>query len=147
LSGFNLIPSMSLILILKNREPCLLIYFYFDSNLMYYNGKRLPNGLVPTVSDVGADPSLTGNPSDLAAESDAATAPYLTEKWMKEIGDDIYKAHDVSNNLIMNFSFSLLSRLFPHQLALKEGLDDWSEWGYIHNKMGASLNATEYYTG
>ncbi|CAO3667564.1 unnamed protein product [Umbelopsis ramanniana] len=96
------------------------------NNLVYYNGKRLPNGLVPTTADVSANPSLTGNPSDLASQSDAATAPYLSEKWMKEIGDDIYKAHD---------------------LALKEGLDDWSEWGYIHNKMGASLNATEYYTG
>jgi hypothetical protein len=67
-----------------------------DSNLRYYNGKRLPNGLVPTAADVSANPSLTGNPSDLESESYAAAAPYLTEKWMKEIGDDIYKAHDVS---------------------------------------------------
>jgi hypothetical protein len=94
-SGSSPTPSTFLIVSSAIIEGRLINLFLCYSNLRYFNGERLPNGLVPTVSDVAANPSLTGDPSDLSAESDKATSPYLSEKWMKEIGDDIYKAHDV----------------------------------------------------
>ncbi|KAG2177779.1 hypothetical protein INT43_003026 [Umbelopsis isabellina] len=96
------------------------------NNLRYFNGVRLPDGRVPTVTDIANDPSLDHDPTDLSTQSSAAEASYLSEKWMKAIGDDLFAAH---------------------QKAIEEGYDDWSEWGYIHNKMGKSLNATAFATG
>jgi hypothetical protein len=99
---------------------------YYCSNLHYYNGVRLPDGRVPTVTDIANNASLNHDPTDLSTQSSEAEASYLSEKWMKAIGDDLFAAH---------------------QKALEEGYDDWSEWGYIHNKMGKSLNATAFATG
>jgi hypothetical protein len=56
----------------------------------------LSNGKVPTVTDISKNSSLNTDPKDLSAQSSDASSSYLTEKWMKEIGDDIYKAHEVS---------------------------------------------------
>ena len=30
---------------------------------------------------------------------------------------------------------------------MEEGYGDWSEWGWLHNKLGVSSNATEYHLG
>ena len=76
----------------------LLIHLRHFSNLHYYNGVRLPDGRVPTVSDVAKNSALSGNPADLSAEAASGESTYLSSKWMKEIGDDIYKAHAVSTS-------------------------------------------------
>jgi monoamine oxidase len=34
-----------------------------------------------------------------------------------------------------------------YEKAMNEGFDDWSEWSWLHNIMGISLNATDYGTG
>ncbi|KAI8144254.1 flavin-containing amine oxidoreductase-domain containing protein [Fennellomyces sp. T-0311] len=99
-----------------------------ENNLSYRNGVRLPNGRVPTKGQVAADPSLSVNTGsrDFAAEIADATDEFYTDDWFKLMSKDLYAAHDK---------------------ALKEGYDDWSEFGWLHNKFGLSLNATESATG
>lgn len=99
------------------------------SNLYYRQGFRLPDGRIPTVGEVQANSSIVPKSADTSALSsvtDNATAEFFTEDWFKLMGDDLYAAHEK---------------------ALEEGYDDWSEWGWLHNKMGLSLNATDYATG
>ncbi|KAI9318693.1 L-amino-acid oxidase [Dichotomocladium elegans] len=97
------------------------------NNLNYHGGKRLPNGKVPTAAQVAADPSLasTGVP-ELSSKVEEATKEFFTEEWYKLMSSDLYAAHSK---------------------ALEEGYDDWSEYGWLHNKMGLSLNASDYATG
>ncbi|KAI9499296.1 hypothetical protein BDB00DRAFT_866781 [Zychaea mexicana] len=40
-----------------------------------------------------------------------------------------------------------LSRIFTLKHALDKGYDNWTEWGWLHEKMGISMNATEYHLG
>lgn len=125
----------------------LLIHLRHFSNFHYYNGVRLPDGRVPTVSDVAKNSALSGNPADLSAEAASGESTYLSSKWMKEIGDDIYKAHAVSTSSFFLHSHRSCKLIYRIKHAIEAGLDDWSEWGYIHNKMGKSINATEFATG
>jgi monoamine oxidase len=62
----------------------------------------------------------------LSAAVSNATSEMLNDDWYKLMADDLYAAH---------------------KKAIDEGYDDWSEWGWLHNKMGLSLNATDYATG
>ncbi|KAK4513779.1 uncharacterized protein ATC70_005785 [Mucor velutinosus] len=99
------------------------------NNLYYRQGFRLPDGRVPTVGEVQANSSIvpkSADTSSLSSVTNNVTAEFFTEDWFKLMGDDLYAAHEK---------------------ALEEGYDDWSEWGWLHNKMGLSLNATDYATG
>lgn len=96
---------------------------------MYYkNGYRLANGEIPTVGQVRANANLVPDDdlSVLSNQVEAATSEFYTDEWFKLMGSDLYTAH---------------------AKAIEEGYDDWSEWGWLHNKMGLSLNATNYATG
>lgn len=97
---------------------------------MYYkDGFRLPNGQIPTVSEVKANANLVPAGDDLSELSNAvanATTSFNNDEWNKLMGTDLYAAHEK---------------------AIEEGYDDWSETGWLHNKMGLSLNATNYATG
>lgn len=99
------------------------------SNLYYRQGFRLPDGRIPTIGEVQANSSIVPKSEDTSALSSLtnnATAEFYTDEWFKLMGADLYAAHEK---------------------ALNEGYDDWSEWGWLHNKMGLSLNATDYVTG
>ncbi|KAI8144714.1 hypothetical protein BJV82DRAFT_56982 [Fennellomyces sp. T-0311] len=98
-----------------------------DNNLMYYNGVRLPNGRVPTKGDMkNHSIAPPGDPLELATEVTKATHQLLTDELMESMAADLHKAYTK---------------------VMEEGYGDWSEWGWLHNKMGVSLNATEYYLG
>ncbi|KAI8079130.1 flavin-containing amine oxidoreductase-domain containing protein [Thamnidium elegans] len=99
-----------------------------DNNLYYKNGYRLANGKIPTVGQVRANANLvpTDGLSALSSQVEAATSQFNTDEWFKLMGSDLYAAH---------------------AKAIEEGYDDWSEWAWLHNKMGLSLNATNYATG
>ncbi|KAI9249439.1 flavin-containing amine oxidoreductase-domain containing protein [Phascolomyces articulosus] len=99
-----------------------------DNNLSYRNGVRLPDGRVPTKGQVAANATLVkdSGTSEFAAQVGEATEEFYTDDWFKLMSKDMYKAH---------------------AKALEEGYDDWSEWSWLHQKSGLSLNATDYATG
>ncbi|KAI9497202.1 putative amine oxidase [Zychaea mexicana] len=99
-----------------------------DNNLSYRNGVRLSDGRVPTKGQVAANSSLTmvSGTGDLSSAVSEATEEFYTDDWYKLMSKDLYKAH---------------------AKALDEGYDDWSEWAWLHQKSGLSLNATDYATG
>ena len=95
------------------------------SNLCYKQGFRLPDGRIPTYQEVEANPNLI--PSDvsleaLSKEADQAENEYLNAEWYHLMSANFYDAFEK---------------------AIKLGYDDWSQWSWLHNKMGISLNATE----
>ncbi|KAI8149700.1 flavin-containing amine oxidoreductase-domain containing protein [Fennellomyces sp. T-0311] len=98
-----------------------------SNNLVYRNGVRLPNGKVPTIEDVQANPSFwSGDPIELAEQVANATRELDDDNWKVLMSQDLYNAH---------------------KKALAEGYEDWSMWGWLHNKMGVSLNATDFGIG
>ncbi|KAG2203279.1 hypothetical protein INT47_000199 [Mucor saturninus] len=100
-----------------------------DNNLYYKDGFRLPDGTIPTLGQVKANATIVPASADLSDLSDAvskASSEFRDEKWTELLGKDLYAAHEK---------------------AMEEGFDDWSEAGWLHNKMGLSLNATDYATG
>lgn len=111
-----------------------LIFFFFTnllkkSNLYYVDGYRLPNGKIPTVAEYKANPHAVTADNDitaLATEVNAGLSEFSMDRWAKLMGSDLYAAH---------------------AKAIEEGYEDWSEWGWLHNKMGLSLNATNFATG
>ncbi|CAO3594472.1 unnamed protein product [Absidia cylindrospora] len=92
-----------------------------DDVLSYKNGIRLPNGQVPTKGDVKLNISLTLDLGDAGKEANTAFSEFDTDEWRTKMADDIYAAH---------------------QMFLDRGYDNWSEWGYVHNKLGKSLNVS-----
>ncbi|KAI8074763.1 amine oxidase, partial [Gongronella butleri] len=111
----------------KKHEIKFIKWIQQDENaLVYQNGIRLPNGQVPTYGDIAKNKSLTLDVGSLSEESDEVSSKFLSDDWMNAIREDIYAAH---------------------QKALDEGLDDWSLYGYMHNKFHKSLNASDYATG
>ncbi|KAI9323142.1 flavin-containing amine oxidoreductase-domain containing protein [Dichotomocladium elegans] len=98
-----------------------------NNNLVYKNKVRLSNGKVPTKGDIAANPSLMNDRVGVIEDQIAqAYKPFTTPEWFELMSKDLYAAHD---------------------RAIREGYDDWSEWGWIHNKLGLSLNATDFATG
>ncbi|KAI9269015.1 amine oxidase, partial [Phascolomyces articulosus] len=98
------------------------------NNLVYKNGYRLSNGKIPTVQDAMINNQLffSGEPMDLLQEVTNATSDFQKDYWKIAMSRDLYAAHKVT---------------------LDEGYDDWSLWGWLHNKKGITLNATDYVLG
>ena len=85
----------------------------------------MPDGRIPTIGEVKANPNLI--PKDpileaLSEEADNAEKEHFNADWFDLMSKDMYAAHEK---------------------AMEEGYDDWSEWSWFHNKMGVSLNATD----
>ncbi|KAI9495649.1 flavin-containing amine oxidoreductase-domain containing protein [Zychaea mexicana] len=98
-----------------------------SNNLVYRNGIRMPDGNIPTVNDAVTNPLFwSGDPVDLAEQVSNATQELLEDHWKVSMSQNLHAAH---------------------KEALEEGYDDWSLWGWLHNKMGVTLNATDYALG
>ncbi|KAI8992162.1 flavin-containing amine oxidoreductase-domain containing protein [Mycotypha africana] len=103
-------------------------YQHRSNNLYFKAGFRFPDGRIPTVGETQANPNLTvdSGVASLKQEVLNATSSFTSHEWFHLMSEDLYAAH---------------------RKALDEGFDDWSEWGWLHNKLGLSLNATNYATG
>ncbi|KAI8890302.1 amine oxidase [Backusella circina FSU 941] len=96
------------------------------NNLYYKNGFRLPDGSIPTVGEVQANPSLDSSiaaTSSLASAVSNATSEIFNEEWHNLMTGDFYGAF---------------------QKAMDKGYDSWSGTSWLYNKMGISSNATDY---
>jgi monoamine oxidase len=97
------------------------------------NGGRLPNGRVPSVAQVSANPSLVvpaPGPSNTAEAEEAAEAIEdfidLTEEKMKAVSTNVYTAH---------------------KKAIEDGLFQWSEAAYLKYALNMSADTVDYVAG
>ncbi|KAJ9607303.1 hypothetical protein H2200_008376 [Cladophialophora chaetospira] len=102
------------------------------NGLYYVNGARKPNGQVPTLSEVKANASLlgpaSGEPDDprLDELTTNIDALYNNGSFLEQMARNVYLAHKT-------FLDKGLNGL---------GGDDFSEFAYVHNVLGYSLNET-----
>ena len=81
-------------------KPTGIIYYHlfvYFSNLYYKNGVRLPNGRIPTIGQVAANPSLIKNTDadNLKTSVDEALDEFFTDEWKELMAKDLYAAHTV----------------------------------------------------
>lgn len=103
------------------------------NGLVYMGGKRKPDGTVPTEREIKKNPELayTVDHGVVMMEELAGVQAKLEEKffssdWMKAIAENMFRAH---------------------KQFIDEGWDDFSEYGFIHHILDASLNATDLVGG
>ncbi|PGH15680.1 hypothetical protein AJ79_02274 [Helicocarpus griseus UAMH5409] len=118
-------------------EKKVLFHPWYQSSpngLYYYNGIRKPDGTVPTVTEVENDPSLS-IPTVADPVLDEATekinAIMEDKEFLGEMAKNIYRAHKA-------FIDTGLNNL---------GGEDWSQFAYMHNYLGYSLNITDQTIG
>ncbi|MCJ1462944.1 hypothetical protein MMC07_001548 [Pseudocyphellaria aurata] len=100
------------------------------NGLYYFNGIKKPNGLPPTVTEVGNDKNLT---AQIAVDP---TVSDITDT-ITELTCDPKLTAAAAKNVFA-----------AHKAWLDTGLgglggDDWSEFAYFHNYLKYSLNATD----
>lgn len=96
-------------------------------------GGRLPDGRIPAASDIAADPSLRGP---------GQTAPNATEA---EIGQKAWAEHlGITDEVIRNLAVDMYGE---HKKAVESGSLSWSEAAFLYNKLGLSLNTTDFVAG
>ncbi|KXX79855.1 L-amino-acid oxidase [Madurella mycetomatis] len=105
------------------------------NGLVYRNGFKLPTGLPPTVAQIEADPSL-GGPIKVLDESTEQLAAAVLENLP---GPEFYA--DVARNMFK-----------AHKYWIENGLrgmggDVWSEFAFMVNYLGGSLNDTDVHGG
>ena len=102
-----------------------------QNGLYYINGSRLPNGKVPTLSQIKANASLVGTSSEpddprLDELSTDIDAIYNNGSFLEQMARNIYQAHKTFLDTGLN----------------GKGGDDFSEFAYVHNVLGYGLNDT-----
>ncbi|KAI5300726.1 hypothetical protein KEM55_005511 [Ascosphaera atra] len=99
-----------------------------NNSLSYTDGIRKADGTVPTIAEVSKNASLAppkqAESPQLEKAEDVLKSILKNETFMKELGQNVYKAHKAYLDT------------FP-------GGDDWSEFGYLHDHLKFSLNVTE----
>lgn len=112
-------------------------WYQADGNGLYYhNGIRLADGMPPTVDQVAANASLSVHPvydASTTALQDQISAVTSGDEFMAELATNMFKAH---------------REFLDNGLGL-DGLpgDQWSEFAYMVNYLGASLNDTDVVAG
>ncbi|ORY71487.1 L-amino acid oxidase [Pseudomassariella vexata] len=105
-----------------------------ENGLYYHNGIKLDNGLPPTLAQIEADPSLAvasvENPSTTALE-EQVNMYRANETLMIELAENMFKTHS-------EFIREGLNGL---------GGDQFSEFAFMVNYLGASLNDTDVVSG
>ncbi|KAL8930405.1 MAG: hypothetical protein Q9208_000588 [Pyrenodesmia sp. 3 TL-2023] len=100
------------------------------NGLYYFNGYKQANGLPPTVTEIKENPSLTGQtPEDPQVAN-------ITDL-IFGIGCNPNTSAAVAKNVFTAF------KAFVENGLNGLGGDDWSEFAYLHNYLGYSLNATD----
>jgi hypothetical protein len=100
------------------------------NGLYYYNGIKKPNGLPPTITEVGNNKNLTAQiPVDplVTNITDAVQNVACNPKIMAAAATNVFTAHKA-------WLDTGLGGL---------GGDDWSEFAYFHNHLKYSLNVTD----
>ncbi|KAL1892539.1 hypothetical protein Cpir12675_004510 [Ceratocystis pirilliformis] len=119
----------------KNWSVDFIPWYQSNKNgLVYKNGFKLPSGLPPTVAQIAANASL-----GVSTVYDEATLEVETKveditsnsTFLAEIADNMFKAH---------------SDFVANGLGGKPG-DQWSEFAYMANYLGATLNSTDMLNG
>ncbi|KAF8459775.1 hypothetical protein BDZ91DRAFT_741582 [Kalaharituber pfeilii] len=99
------------------------------NNLVYMGGIRKPDGTVPTMNDIAENPDLAYKPdngvameSELEHVGEVINEHVMSPERMRDVAENMFRAH---------------------KQFIDEGLDDFSEFAYVHNLLGASLNASD----
>ncbi|RPA95378.1 hypothetical protein L873DRAFT_1745322 [Choiromyces venosus 120613-1] len=97
------------------------------NNLVYYNGVRDSEGNIPTVAEIAANATLAPGANQevspgLAEVSKRIAEIFQTPEKIRGIAENIYRAH---------------------KQFIDEGWDNWSEFAFIRQHLGADLNVTD----
>ncbi|KAF8428806.1 flavin-containing amine oxidoreductase-domain containing protein [Tirmania nivea] len=98
------------------------------NGLVYMGGKRKPDGTVPTQKEIQENPELAYTvdhgaqmTAELTGVEAKITETFFNNDRIKAVAENMFRAH---------------------KQFIDEGWDDFSEYGFIHHVLGASLNAT-----
>jgi monoamine oxidase len=97
------------------------------------NGYRLPNGRIPSVSQITANASLS-NPAPAAADPDAAEM--AAGKLDTFLGATPEKLRNISTNIFK-----------AHKQAIADGIFQWSEAAYLKYHLNYSTDTVDYVAG
>lgn len=92
--------------------------------------KRRPDGTVPGVAEVKANPSLADNAT--LTYSNATAVAEASEQYDNWLGLDTEKIREIATNVFQ-----------AHKQAVADGNFDWSEAGYIRYVLNYTLNITD----
>lgn len=97
------------------------------------NGFRLPNGRIPSVAQLKADPSLANRAQNISTMDEVATA-----------NEDIEEFVDITPERMRNVSQNIFQ---AHKEAIEKGLFYWSEAAYLKYKLEMDADTVDYVAG
>ncbi|KAH7367743.1 L-amino-acid oxidase [Plectosphaerella cucumerina] len=104
-----------------------------NNGFSYFNGFKLPSGLPPTVAQIRANASLGPTSEPLSESAQALNAEY--NAILPEFGGALY-------DLVADNMFKAHEEWLENGLGGKGG-DVWSEFAFLVNHLGGSLNDTD----